>query len=61
MRVSYGINEQIDEVNADLVVLGTRGRTGLSVFLLGTTAERIIHDSQCSVYTVKPEGFNYEL
>jgi nucleotide-binding universal stress UspA family protein len=61
MRVSSGMNEQIDETNADLVVLGTRGRTGLRIFLLGTTAERIIHDSQCSVYTVKPEGFEYEL
>ncbi|MFT5904439.1 MAG: universal stress protein E [Cryomorphaceae bacterium] len=61
MRVSSGMNEQIDETNADLVVLGTRGRTGLRTFLLGTTAERIIHDSQCSVYAVKPEGFKYEL
>jgi nucleotide-binding universal stress UspA family protein len=61
MSVSNGVNRQIDEFNADLVVLNTRGRTGASVFSLGTTAERIIHDSQCSVYTIKPEGFEYVL
>ena len=61
MRVSYGVSEQIDEVGADLVVLGTRGRTGLRIFLLGTTAERIIHDSQSSVYTIKPEDFEYHI
>jgi nucleotide-binding universal stress UspA family protein len=61
MSVSNGVNQQIDEFNADLVVLNTRGRTGASVFSLGTTAERIIHDSQCSVYTIKPEGFEYGL
>ena len=61
MRVSYGVAEQIEEVGADLVVLGTRGRTGLKIFLLGTTAGRIVHDSKSSVYTIKPEGFEYHI
>ena len=61
MRVCSGVKEQIDEVEADLVVLGTRGRTGLKGFLMGTTAERILHDSESSVYAIKPEDFEYHI
>ncbi len=49
------------DVGADLVVLGARGRTGLKALLLGTTAERVIRESACSVLTVKPEGFQFSL
>jgi nucleotide-binding universal stress UspA family protein len=34
-------------------VLGTRGRSGLRAFLLGTTAERLVHDAPCSLLVVK--------
>jgi universal stress protein E len=36
-----GIVEALEESGADLVALGTRGRTGLKILLLGTTAERL--------------------
>ena len=39
---------------ADLVVLGTRGRTNLREVLLGTTAERIIRGAPCCILAVKP-------
>ncbi|CAN5451548.1 hypothetical protein BH23VER1_BH23VER1_04030 [soil metagenome] len=58
---AYGIVGYIRERGADLVVLGTRGRTGLKKLLLGTTAERIVSESPCSVLAVKPEGFTYEV
>jgi len=50
----------LDETQADLAVLGTRGRTGLRTLFLGTTAERLIHEAPCSTLAVKPEGFKYE-
>lgn len=50
-----GINDYLKEVDADLAVLGTRGRTGLKRLLLGTTAEHVIHKCPCSVLAVKPE------
>jgi len=37
---------------ADLVVVGTRGKTGLEHVLLGSTAERIIRMAPCPVLTV---------
>ena len=53
------IEDYLKQVSADVVVIGTRGRTGLKSLLLGTTAERLLRDSPCSVLTVKPEGFEY--
>lgn len=39
---------------ADLVVLGTRGRTNLREVLIGTTAERVVRGATCSILAVKP-------
>ncbi|MBM4124646.1 MAG: universal stress protein [Nitrospira sp.] len=50
---SQCINEIAKETDADLVVLGTRGRTGLEHILLGSTAERVIAGAPCPVLTVR--------
>ena len=59
--VSHEIINHLKEVDADLAVLGTRGRTALQGFFAGTTAEKIIHKSPCSALMVKPEGFGFQL
>jgi universal stress protein E len=41
----------------DLVVMGTRGRTGISRRLVGNTAERVLQRLLCSIVAVKPDGF----
>ncbi len=41
----------------DLIVMGTIGRSGLSGLLVGSNAEKVIEQVNCSVLTVKPEGF----
>lgn len=41
----------------DLIVMGTLNRTGISGFLIGNTAEKILHQVECSVMTAKPDGF----
>ena len=51
--------EHLNEHNSDLAVLGTKGRTGILGFFLGTTAERIIHEAPCSTLAIKPDGFKY--
>ena len=56
-----GLTNYLTEAAADVVVIGTRGRSGIKSLLLGTTAERLLHDSPCSVLTVKPEGFTYTI
>jgi len=41
------------ERDADLIVTGSHGRTGLERILLGSTTERILNDSSCAVLVVK--------
>ena len=41
------------EVNADLIVAATHGRTGLKHFMLGSTAEKIVRHSPCPVLIVR--------
>jgi len=38
---------------ADLLVLGTHGRTGLRRALMGSVAERIVSQARCPVLTVR--------
>ena len=38
---------------ADLIVIGTHGRRGVSRFLLGSVAERVIATAPCPVLTVR--------
>jgi nucleotide-binding universal stress UspA family protein len=45
-----------EEIPADLIVLGTHGRTGLSHVLMGSVAERVVRKSACPVFTVRPKS-----
>jgi nucleotide-binding universal stress UspA family protein len=47
----------VNNVKADLVVMGTVGRTGVPGFIMGNTAETILSHINCSVLAIKPEGF----
>jgi universal stress protein E len=49
-----GLTQFIRDSGADLVVLGTRGRTNLRDLVMGSTAERIVQDAPCSILAVKP-------
>jgi nucleotide-binding universal stress UspA family protein len=42
-----------EEVQADLIVMGTHGRTGLERLLLGSVAEAVLRQAPCPVLTVK--------
>lgn len=45
-----------EESKADLVVIGTRGHTGLKHLLLGSVAERTVRLAPCAVLTVKADS-----
>jgi nucleotide-binding universal stress UspA family protein len=48
------INAAAVEEKADLIVMGTHGRTGLEHFLIGSVAEKVVRTSPCPVLTVRP-------
>jgi nucleotide-binding universal stress UspA family protein len=57
-RILYGeavarIIDYASDVNADLIVMATHGRTGLSHVLLGSVAEQVVRRAPCPVLTLK--------
>ncbi|MFO1063661.1 MAG: universal stress protein [Pirellulales bacterium] len=49
--------DRAEELGAELIVLGSHGRTGLTRMLLGSVAERVVRLAHCPVLVVKiPEG-----
>ena len=47
------IHELAEKLGADLIVMGTHGRTGLAHVFLGSVAERTLRKSPCAVLTVQ--------
>jgi nucleotide-binding universal stress UspA family protein len=45
----------VEKYDIDLIVLGTRGRTGVGKLLLGSRAEEILRRAPCPVLTVGPD------
>jgi len=54
---SQVIREAVNHLDPDLLVMGTISRTGIAGLVLGSTAERMLGLVDCSILTVKPEGF----
>jgi nucleotide-binding universal stress UspA family protein len=53
-EVSEGFGDFVREHNIDLLIVGTRGRSGISKLLLGSVAEEIFHCVCCPVLTIGP-------
>ena len=49
------ILEQAEKISADLIIMGTHGRTGLDHVLFGSTAEKVVRKSNIPVMTVRIE------
>ena len=41
---------------ADVIVIGSHGRTGLTRFLMGSTAEAVVREAICATLLVKPRA-----
>ncbi len=46
-----------ERLKADLVVMGTVGRSGIPGLIMGNTAETVLYQLDCSVVAIKPPGF----
>ena len=51
------IPQLVTKLGIDVLVMGTVCRTGIPGFVIGNTAEQVLDAVDCSVFTVKPEGF----
>jgi universal stress protein E len=62
MHLVQGLPEDVissvaKDIDAELVILGTVGRSGLSATLLGHTAEQVIDQLDCDLLAIKPMGY----
>ncbi len=49
----YEIMQAAKKESADLIIMGTHGRTGLDHLILGSTAENVVRKSPCPVLTIR--------
>ena len=54
----YQILKTAGQLPADLIVLATHGRTGLAHALIGSVAERVVRESNCPVFVVRPKALS---
>ncbi len=64
VRVSTGdpateIIAAAEDAQADLIVMGTHGRTSIKEFFVGSTTEQVVERATCNVLAVKPDGYPY--
>lgn len=52
-RPAVEIKAHAKKIGADLIVIGSHGRHGLTGMMLGSTANGVLHDAPCDVLTVR--------
>jgi nucleotide-binding universal stress UspA family protein len=60
-QAATAIVHQAKHVQADMIVIGTHGRSGLPHMLLGSVAEKVVRMASCPVLTIRPETFQFEM
>lgn len=51
-QIKRGILKTAEQINADLIVVGSHNRHGLSALFMGDTAEDMVHSAKCDVLSI---------
>jgi universal stress protein E len=60
-EAATAIVHEAEQRQADVIVMGTHGRTGLEYMLLGSVAEKVVRKAHCPVLTIRPEAFQFQM
>lgn len=55
----YEIVNAAKELDCDLIILGTHGRTGMDRLLLGSTVEKVVRKAGCPLFVVRPHEHEF--
>lgn len=58
---AHAIVDYAKEVHADVIVVGTHGRSGMSRLLMGSVAEHVMRRAPCPVLVVRPSAHEFVL
>ncbi len=48
-----GISKEVSDISADLIVMGSKGSSGIEELLIGSNTEKVVRHSSCPVITIK--------
>lgn len=60
-QAADAIVHRAKHLKADMIVIGTHGRSALRHMLLGSVTEKVVRTAPCPVLTIRPEAFQFEL
>jgi nucleotide-binding universal stress UspA family protein len=56
-----GVRETLEDTDADLLILGTRGRSSAARFILGSVTEELLLSASVPIFAVKAKGENMDV
>jgi nucleotide-binding universal stress UspA family protein len=62
VRIGHAAQEILDvarEVGADLIIVGSKGLTGVGRLLIGSVAERVVREAGCTVEVARPKAYEH--
>jgi nucleotide-binding universal stress UspA family protein len=60
-NAAHAIVDYAKEIHADVIVVGTHGRSGVSRLLMGSVAEHVVRSAPCPVLVVRPREHEFVL
>lgn len=60
-KVFSELGEVAEENNADLIVMGSKGSSGLSEFFIGSNTEKVVRNSEIPVLVIKSKPVNWDV
>jgi universal stress protein A len=62
VRIGHAAAEILElarEVGADLIIVGSKGLTGVERLVLGSVAERVVREAGCTVEVARPKAYEH--
>jgi len=56
LRPAHEFLDYADKENIDLIIMGTHGRTGITRWMLGSTANKVVQAFKCPILLIRAKG-----